>query len=700
MAACATGSHLRPVATPNTAVTSVVDDFNGTTVPDPYRWMESLDAPAVKDWVARQTGVTLPYLAALPHRAPLQKRLAELYRYERFGVPVEAGGRLFFLRNDGRQSQAALHVADQPGDLGRRLIEPDSLSGDATVSLARFVPSPDGKHVAYALSVSGSDWTTWHVREVNSGQDLPDLLRETKFTRVSWARDSSGFFYSRYPQADDQRQPVIHFHRLGAAQLDDKAVYAVTDHATRVPEGQVTTDGRLLVVSLEEGTSSSGVDVVSLDGSGRVQRLFDDYRGYYDYIGSRQGQGTELLFRTSRGAARWQVIAVDPARPAGERERVVVPESADAIESAALVGGTVFVTRLHDAHAVVTRYDAATGRLLGDLALPGLGSVSGFTGDERSAATYFSYTDFLSPARILRFDVRSGALQAVHAPDLGADLSAYVTEQVFARSRDGTRVPIFLVHRRDMRRDGRNPVMLYGYGGFDISLTPSFSAGVLAWLELGGVYAVATLRGGGEYGREWYQAGTRTRKQNVFDDFIGAAEHLVQSGVTAPSRLVIRGGSNGGLLIGAVLAQRPELFGAALPDVGVMDMLRYHLASANARLWADDYGLSDNAADFKAQIAYSPYHNIGRHHCYPPTLVTTADQDDRVVPWHSFKFTAALQAAQRCPSPTLIRVETRAGHGAGKPVWMQVEEIADQWAFAASALGMPLPALAGGVQSR
>lgn len=688
LSACATGSRMPAVTPPSTVVQSVVEDFHGTPVSDPYRWLEALDAPAVKDWVKAQNAVTLPYLAALPHRAGLQKRLTELYRYERLGVPVEAGGKLFFLRNDGKQSQAALHVADAPGELGKRLIEPDTLSGDATVSLSRFVPSPDGRYLAYALSVSGSDWTTWQVRDVATGRDLPDLLRDTKFTRVSWARDGSGFYYARYPGADDQRQPVIQFHRLGAEQARDTEVYRVRDHATRVPEGTVTTDGRYLVVTLEEGTSSSGVDVVSLDGGYRAEHLLDDYSGYYEYIGSRQGLGTELLFRTTRGAPHGQVIAVDLGRPSGKRERVIVPASSEAIESAALVGGVVFVTRLHDAHAVVTRHDATTGMPLGEVALPGLGSVAGFTGDDRSVATYFSYADFLSPARIFRFDVKAGSLQPVHAPDLGVDLSAYVTEQVFARSRDGTRVPVFLVHRRDMVRNGRNPVMLYGYGGFDVSLTPSFSAGVLAWLEMGGVYAVATLRGGGEYGREWYLAGTRERKQNVFDDFIAAAEHLVSTRVTRPSRLVIRGGSNGGLLIGAVLAQRPELFGAALPDVGVMDMLRYHWASANARLWADDYGLSDNAADFRAQYAYSPVHNIGRHPCYPPTLVTTAEQDDRVVPWHSFKFTAALQAAQRCPAPTLIRVETRAGHGAGKPVWMQVEEIADQWAFAASALGM------------
>lgn len=692
----AAGPKLPRPAYPQTPTVPVVEDFHGTAVADPYRWLEDLDAAPVQDWVRRQNAVTLPYLAALPHRTMLQARLATLFRYERFGVPVEAGGRLFFLRNDGQQNQSALHVADAPGALGRRLVEPDTISGDATVSLAESVPSPDGRLLAYALSESGSDWKTWRVRDVATGRDLADQLRDTKFTLVSWARDGSGFYYGRYPGGDDQRQPVIHFHRLGDAQDKDALVFDVRGNASRVPDGAVTLDGRYLVITLEEGTVANGVSVLPLDGRGGVQPLFDDFTGYYTYLGSRQGEGTELFFRTTRGAPRGKVIAVDLGRAGAARERVVVPEGSDVIESASLVAGTVLVTRLHDAHAQVSRVDAASGRVLGEVPLPGLGSVAGFTGDDRSAATYFSYTDFFTPTRIYRLDPRSGELSALHSPAISADLSPYVTEQVFATSRDGTRVPVFVVHRRDMRRDGRNPVMLYGYGGFDVSLTPSFSAATLAWLEMGGVYAVATLRGGGEYGSAWHLAGTRARKQNVFDDFIASAEHLVRTRVTSPSRIVIRGGSNGGLLIGAVLAQRPDLFGAALPDVGVMDMLRYHRASANARLWADDYGLSEDPADFRAQYAYSPYHNIGRRHCYPPTLVTTAAQDNRVVPWHSFKFAAALQAAQRCAAPTLIRVETRAGHGAGKPVWMQVEQTSDQWAFAAAALGMPVPVRASG----
>jgi prolyl oligopeptidase len=698
---CAAGGlRLATAAYPPSAREDVVDDYHGTAVADPYRWLEALDAPRTAAWVKAQNAVAEPYLAALPQRAWLQERLTQLYRYERYGLPREAGGRWFFLRNDGQQNQAALHVADQPDAPGRRLIDPDSLSGDSTVALADYEPSPDGRWLAYALSDAGSDWKTWHVRDVATGQDLPDLLRDTKFTSVSWARDGSGFYYSRYPGGDDQLQPVVHFHRLGDAQTADHRVFAVTDHPTRTPYATVTRDGRYLVISLDEGTMANGVMLMTLDGSGRIEPLFTRYDGLYGYIGTRAGpEGPQLLFTTTAGAGRGRVLAVDMARPAAERVRELVPEDAAVLERAALVGGQLFTVHLKDAHALLRRWDPASGTLQGTVTLPGLGTVTGLAGEDDSREGHVGYTDFFTPVQVLRLDPAQGTVSPLRAASVAADLSSYETRQVFYTSKDGTRVPMFLVHRRDLVRNGRNPVMLYGYGGFDISMTPAFSPAVLAWLEMGGVYAVANLRGGGEYGKAWHQAGTRDRKQNVFDDFIAAAEHLVAERITQRGGIVIRGGSNGGLLVAAVLTQRPELFGAALPDVGVLDMLRYHLASANARQWSDDYGLSENAADFRAQFAYSPLHNVQRQRCYPPTLVTTAAQDNRVVPWHSFKFAAALQAAQRCDRPTLLRVETRAGHGAGKPQWMQVEHFAEQWAFAAAALKMRTPAPAAGVQS-
>ena len=697
LAGCSAGLHLARSGYPDSPREPVSDVYHGTTVTDPWRWLESLQSPRTADWVQAQNRLAVPYLAALPQRAWLQQRLTQLFTYERSGVPRRAGSRYFFLYNDGKQNQASLQVADSPAGPGRTLIDPASLAGDSTVSLAAFEPSPDGSLLAYALSDAGSDWKTWRVRDVATGTDLPEVLRDTKFTQPSWARDGSGFYYSSYPAGDDQRQPVVRFHRLRQPQSADAQVYAVTDHPTRVPDGIVTDDGRWLVLMLDEGTVANGVSALALDGSGRIEKLFDRYDGIHTYIGSRAvANGTEVFFRTTAGAPRGRVVAVNLGLPAASRLREVVAETADVLESATLVGGQVVTGYLKDARAVLRRHDAGTGALRGEVPLPGLGTVSAVEGDSRSAEAFLAYSDFFTPTRVYRLDVDSGTNTLLRAPQFPADLSAYVTEQVFYTSRDGTRVPMFLVHRRDLRRDGNNPVMLYGYGGFDISLTPSFSPATVAWLEMGGVYAVANLRGGGEYGKQWHLAGTRERKQNVFDDFIAAAEHLVAQRWTQPSRIVVRGGSNGGLLVGAVLTQRPDLFGAALPDVGVLDMLRYHLASANARQWSDDYGLSEDAADFRAQLAYSPYHNASRHRCYPPTLVTTAAQDNRVVPWHSFKFAAALQAAQQCPRPVLIRVETRAGHGAGKPTWMQVEQIADQWSFAASALRMRVPSPSSG----
>jgi prolyl oligopeptidase len=682
----------KPESLPYPPVTRgpTVDDYHGTRVADPYRWLEASDSPATAQFIAAENALTRPYLDALPGLGAIRARLEQLYRYERFGVPVRVGGRYFFSHNDGQQDQPSLLVSDRASDAGRVLLDPGKLRTDATVALANYVPSPDGRLLAYALSEAGSDWKTWHVRDVTTGAERTDLLRDTKFTSVSWARDSSGFYYSAYPGGDDQKQVVVRWHRIGDAQSADREIYAVRDHATRVPYGTVTDDGRYLVITLDEGTLSNGIVAMKLDGSAAVEPVFVQFDGTYAYLGSRAGTGTELLFRTNAGAPNGRIVAVDLGKPGAQRQRVIVPQTGNAVEFASLVGDKVIVAYIQDAHSVVQLFDAGSARALGAVTLPGPGAVGGFTGEPRDAESFFSFTDFASPARIYRLDMASGEVSLLRAPTFAADTSGYVTEQVFYRSKDGTRIPMFLVHRRDFKRDGNNPVWLYGYGGFDVSLTPWFSARTAMWLEMGGVFAVANLRGGGEYGAEWHKAGTRDRKQNVFDDYMAAAEYLVSERYTTPKRIVANGESNGGLLVGAVITQRPGAFGAALPDVGVLDMLRYHLASANARQWSDDYGLSEDAADFRAQLAYSPLQNADRHSCYPPTLVTTAAQDNRVVPWHSFKFAAALQHAQKCPNPVLLRVETRAGHGAGKPVWMQIEHAADQLAFVAAALDMPV----------
>jgi prolyl oligopeptidase len=690
LAGCATRPVSQPLVYPAAPRADVVDDYHGTAVPDPFRPLEQLDAAATRRWVEAENRLARPWLERLPDRAALRSRLGALMRHARRSPPVQEGGRYFGLRQDGRQAQSVLYVADGPDAPGRVLIDPNRMSRDGTVALAEFVPDPQGTRVAYALSDAGSDWKSWRIRDVASGRDLAEVIRQTKFTSVSWARDGSGFYYSRYPlrpdgSGDDQRQAAIWFHRVGSPQSADRLVYAVTDHPTRVPYGEVTEDGRYLIITLSEGTLTSGIVGLPLGRPGAaVLPLLTDWDGLYTYIGAH---GDRLFFTTTAEAPNGRVLSLDILHPGRSRWRTVVPEAEEALSQATLVGGRVFAVYLKDAHSVVCLY-GEDGTAAGEIELPGLGTVAGFGGHIEDRETFYSYTDFFTPPRIVRYDIASGASRTVFAPAVPVDSNRYVTEQVFYPSKDGTRVPMFLVHRRDLTRDGRQPVLLYGYGGFDIALTPAYSAGALAWLDLGGMYAVANLRGGGEYGETWHLAGIREKKQNVFDDFIAAAEYLVRAGYTTPQRIAIAGRSNGGLLVGAALTQRPDLFGAALPAVGVLDMLRYHTASANARQWSSDYGLSEDRRDFAAQYAYSPLHNVRAGTCYPPTLITTADHDDRVVPWHSYKFAATLQQGQGCANPVLIRVETRAGHGSGKPLWMQIEDIADQWAFAAHALGL------------
>jgi len=672
---------------------SVVDDYFGTKVADPYRWLEEPDSRATRKWVTAQNALAQPWLEAIPQRAWVKDRLTKLWNYERYGVPKKAGGRYFYTRNDGTQNQSVLYVSDSATGEGRVLFDPNTASQDATIALARFEPSPDGKLLAYSLSDGGTDWEIWKFRRVDDGVDLPDELRRVKFWQMSWTPDASGLYYSRYParadgKGDDAGRPAVFFHKLGEPQERDALVYAVTDHPTRAPSAEVTDDGKLLVISIYEDTRRDGVvlkDLTRPDGA--VIKLFTDFDANYYYAND---DATTLYFVTSAGAPNWRVLAVDRAAPSAAGARTIVPEAREAIDAVAIAGNRLIVNYVKDARNV-TRLFERSGKPVGEVPLPGPGSAGNFEAKDGDAEAFFTFSDYLAPTRILRLDTATNEVTAFRTPKVDADTGGFVTEQVFFASKDGTRVPMFITHRRDMPRDGNQPVLLYGYGGFNISLTPMFRPTVLAWLEMGGVYAEANLRGGGEYGEAWHDAGTLTRKQNVFDDFIAAAEYLVKEKYTQPARIAISGRSNGGLLVGAVLVQRPELFGAALPGVGVLDMLRYHTASANARQWSGDYGLSEDPEQFKALLAYSPVHNVKKGACYPPTLVTTADRDDRVVPWHSYKFAAALQAAQGCDNPVLIRIETRAGHGAGKPVWMQIEDFADQWAFAAKALGMPAP---------
>ncbi len=681
---------------PPAARGAVVETHHGAEIADPYRWMET-PSPEVAAWVAAENAVSQPYLSSIPAREPIRKRLTELWNYEQYGynwlddksrMPVKRGGRYFYVEKSGSQNQGVLYWAASLDAVPQVLVDPNTLSSDATASLADYSISPDGRFVAYAVSDGGTDWDSWRVREVDTGRDLPDLVGDTKFTGASWLPDASAFYYSRYPKGadgkgDDQKPVSVYRHRLGTAQAEDEHVYSITDNPRHNPYATVSDDGRWLVLNISYGFDKNAIHVRDLSKpDAPVVRLFDEWDGIYEFLGAMDGR---LYFKTTKGAPRGRVIAVDPASPAPVE---VVPEAKATLYQASLVGGHVIASYLEDArsHLVVHSKD---GKRLRDIRLPGSGTAIGFRDAPDESETFFAYTDYLTPLAIYRYDVAKDELSQFRKPTVSFDSSPYLTEQVFYPSKDGTRVPMSITRRRDVKRDGSNPTLLYGYGGFDVSLTPSYSAAVAAWLEQGGIYAVANLRGGGEYGADWHDAGTKAKKQNVFDDFIAAAEWLVAEGYTTPAKLAIHGRSNGGLLVGAVMAQRPELFGAALPGVGVMDMLRYHTASANAYAWSSDYGTVEDAGQFRALAAYSPVHNLKAGRCYPPTLVTTADHDDRVVPWHSYKFTAALQHAQACANPVIVSIETRAGHGAGKPTWMQVEDWANQWAFLVKHLDMP-----------
>ena len=683
------------LAYPSAVRGDVVDNYHGTSIADPYRWLEDPAAAPTREFVRAQNALAQPWLEALPQRPWIRQRLTELWNYERVGVPRLKGGKYFFVRNDGTQNQSVLYFADTLQGTPRVLFDPNAASRDTTVALARFEPSPDGKIVAYSLSDGGTDWEIWKFRRVADGVDLPDELRFTKFWELSWAPDGSGVYYSRYPRraddaarGDDQGQPAVYFHRFGEPQDRDALVYRVSNHPTRTPSASVSDDGRWLFIILFDGYRTNGIELIDLrNPAAGVRSLFGAWDARYNVIGS---EGDTLYVVTTNNAPRSRVIAVNATDPAPANWRELVPQDSLALDEASFVGGRIIVRYVRDAHGVARMFDR-DGRAQGEVAVPGLGTIAGFGGNSTDKETFFAYADYLSPGQVMRLDLVDNSVSVWRAPKFGADTSRYVTRQFFYTSRDGTRVPMFITYRRDFTPDGKTPTLLYGYGGFNVSVTPSFRPTVITWLEMGGIYVEANLRGGGEYGEPWHEAGTKTRKQNVFDDFIAAAEFLIREGYTSAKHLAISGRSNGGLLVGATLLQRPDLFAAALPGVGVLDMLRYHTASANARQWSSDYGLSENPEEFAALRAYSPVHNVKPDSCYPPTLITTADRDDRVVPWHSYKFAAALQHGQGCAAPILLRVETRAGHGAGKPVWMQIEDFADQWAFAAAMLGVAAP---------
>jgi prolyl oligopeptidase len=676
-----------PYAYPPAPRGDVVDSYHGVDVPDPYRDLEDLDTPATRAWIDAEVELTERFLDAIPARAEVRRRLTELWNYARFGTPTRVGDEYVFAKNTGLQNQSVLYVAATPGGDARVLIDPNTFSADGTVALGGVSFSDDGALMAYATSSSGSDWLVWRVRDVATGVDREDEIRWSKFSGASWTVDGRGFYYSRYAEPDPASQfkdenynQQVYYHVLGTPQTDDVLIYARPDHPDWNFAAQTTEDGRWLLIFASQGTDPNNrVYVQDLRAGTPVAELLPDADASYDYVGN---DGTTFYFATTRDAPRGRVVklALDD-RTAVE----IVAQTEDLLESAALFGDVLVLGYLHDAHAVVKRV-ALDGTELGDIALPGLGTAGGFGGKRRAPETFYSYTSYTRPTSIYRLDPFSGASTLVFAPTVGFDPGDYVSEQVFYTSKDGTRVPMIVTAKRGVPRDGTAPTVLYGYGGFNVSLTPAFSPAILVWLERGGQWAVPNLRGGGEYGEAWHLAGTKKQKQNVFDDFIAAAEYLIAERYTSTPKLAIFGGSNGGLLVGACMTQRPELFAAAIPAVGVLDMLRFQKFTIGWA-WTADYGSSDDPDDFPVLRAYSPLHNLRAGTHYPATLIETADHDDRVYPAHSFKFAAALQAAQGGPAPVLIRIETKAGHGAGKPTTKMIDEAADRYAFLIKVLG-------------
>jgi prolyl oligopeptidase len=674
-------------------------------VADPYRWLENTDNPQTRAWVKAQNALTFGYLEKLPARARLKQRLTQLWHYERFGVPSREGQRYVFTRNSGLQNQPVLYVADALEAKPRVLLDPNTLSKDGTVAMSDTEFTPDGNLMAYSLATAGSDWNEIRVRHVRTGKDLADRLRWVKFSGISWARDGRGFFYSRYdaPKRGERLSGTlyfqkVYFHRVGTPQTDDVLVYERKDQKDWLFDAQVTEDGHYLVLLVTRGTDPKQqvfYKDLTAKPEAAVQELRTGFDAAYDLVGS---EGSHLFFRTDLQAPRYRIVSVDLAAPRAKAPTELIPQGEALLENVSLVGERFIATFLKDAHSLVRVY-GLDGKAQREVALPGLGTAVGFDGKRKDEETFYAFTSFTAPASVYRYDLKTGESTVFRRPKVAFNPSRYETRQVVYASKDGTRVPMFVSHKRGLKLDGQAPTLLYGYGGFNVSMTPSFGVPQLVWMEQGGVYAVPNLRGGGEYGREWHEAGTKLHKQNVFDDFITAAEYLIEKRYTSAHRLTISGGSNGGLLVGAVMTQRPELFGCALPDVGVMDMLRFQRFTIGWA-WTAEYGSSDNPKEFKSLYAYSPLHNLKPGTRYPATLVTTADHDDRVVPGHSFKFTAALQAAQAGDAPTLIRVETSAGHGAGTPTSKVIEEAADKLAFALHATGADGPALRSRARSR
>ncbi|HEX6962765.1 MAG TPA: prolyl oligopeptidase family serine peptidase, partial [Lacipirellula sp.] len=691
----ATYAQELPLSYPETRRVDQVDEYHGVKVADPYRWLEedARTSTEVAEWIAAQNKVTRAFLDAIPELPQIRDSLASLWNYERYSAPWQMAGRYFYHKNDGLQNQSVLYVAETYDGEGRVLLDPNTWSEDGTIALGQTQVSEDGRLLAYARQEAGSDWSTIRVVEVDTGRDLADELKWARHGNIVWNAEGDGFYYARYPEPPEGEKyqalslnQMIYFHRLGQPQSDDRLVFRQPDNPTWSFWLTRTDDNQYLVLMIFRSTDPQNqVLVRGLDAPDDAPwtTLIGDFKNEFGFIGNL---GSRMFFLTDLEAPTKRVVAIDVKRPGDENAENVVGAAKDTLTNVSLIDNKLICQYLKDVAARVELF-TPTGDPLGELELPGVGTADGFGGKQFDKETFFAFTSYTTPTSIYRYDLTSGEMQKIRAPQIEFNPDEYESKQVFCTSKDGTRIPMIIAHRKGVELNGQNPTLLYAYGGFSISLTPYFSVEYAAWMDMGGVVAIANLRGGGEYGEAWHLAGKQLNKQNVFDDFIAAAEWLIENDYTSTEKLAIMGGSNGGLLVGAVETQRPDLFGACLPSVGVMDMLRYDQFTAG-HFWRDEYGTADDPEQFKALLAYSPYHNIEPGTAYPATLVTTADTDDRVVPMHSFKFAAAMQHAQAGDAPILIRIETRAGHGAGTPISKRIDLAADRWAFLWKSLGM------------
>jgi prolyl oligopeptidase len=684
---------------PPTTRGPIVEDYFGTTVADPYRWLEDLDSPATGTWVAAEAKLTEEYLASNPARRRIRARVAALYDFEKIGTPFHEGGRYFYTRNTGLQNQSVLLTATDLSGPPAVALDPNALSADGRLAAVGYVASRDGRLLAYGVSVSGSDWTEWHIHDLSTGKDLPDVIRYTKYYEPAFSHDGAGLYYSAFPPprpGEELSAPdvgnALYYHSIGTPTSADRKVFQESAHPGWQFKPYLSSEGRWLVIVGGDGeVGDSGreniylLDLTTLHAN--VKPVAIGFDAAYIYVGADAGS---VFLLTTLDASRGKVIAIDPNRPDRGNWKNVIAEGSDAIDltetSVTLVDHQFIVRTIHDAHSQVRTYglDGTPGR---EINLPGPGTARGFGGHPNDRETFYSFTDLITPPTVYRYDLESGRSAVFRAPKAAFDPSSLIERQVFYPSKDGTRIPMLLAYRKGLKLDGQNPVLLYGYGGFGVSMLPAFNPSRIAWIEMGGVYAIANIRGGGEYGEAWHRQAIRAHKQVVFDDFIAASEWLITQRYTSARRLAILGGSNGGLLVGACVTQRPDLFGAAVAQVGVMDMLRFNLFGQGAG-WVGDYGSPQNPEDFKALYAYSPVHNVHQGTRYPATMVITGDHDTRVMPMHSFKFAAALQNAQAGPAPVLLYLETSSGHGGGNTVTQAIEQSADIYGFLTENLGM------------